>query len=109
MRKLKNHEVKPYRFWVNDSQESGDIASGADAQIPGSSSANGNLNHVQGRSDYVNFFPVALSIRIMATLKFRRIAEFTFAFRRLRLIFMVANGLETVQHAHPLRPGVCSA
>jgi len=54
--------AKPYRFWINDSKESGDIASGADDQIPGSSPANYSWNHPQGRSDYVNFFPVALCL-----------------------------------------------
>jgi hypothetical protein len=56
----------PFRFWINDSQEHGDDESsgGADDQIPGqsSSSANYSWNHVQGRSDYVNFFPVALCL-----------------------------------------------
>ena len=52
----------PYRFWINDSQESGDIASGADAQIPESSTPNCNTAQVQGSSDLVNYFPVVLSL-----------------------------------------------
>jgi len=55
---------KPFRFWINDSKESGDdeSAGGADDQIPGSSTPNYSWNHPQGRSDYVNFFPVALCL-----------------------------------------------
>jgi hypothetical protein len=54
----------PYRFWINDSQEHGDdeTSGGADDQIPGASSPNYSWNHPQGRSDYVNFFPVTLSL-----------------------------------------------
>jgi uncharacterized Zn-binding protein involved in type VI secretion len=56
--------INPYRFWINDSKESGDVVSGAEDQIPGqsSSSANYSWNHVNGRSDLVNFFPVALCL-----------------------------------------------
>jgi hypothetical protein len=55
---------KPFRFWINDSKESWDDESsgGADDQIPGSSTPNYSWNHPQGRSDYVNFFPVALCL-----------------------------------------------
>ena len=55
----------PCRFWVNDSQEHGDDESSegaANDQIPGSSSPNYSWNHPQGRSDYINFFPVALCL-----------------------------------------------
>ena len=62
--------AKPYRFWINDSQEHGDdeTGGGADDQIPGiaftnmiqSQYPNYYHSHVQGRSDLVNFFPVAL-------------------------------------------------
>ena len=56
--------ANPYRFWINDSQEHGDDESsgGTDDQIPGSSTPNYSWNHPQGRSDYVNFFPVALCL-----------------------------------------------
>ncbi len=56
--------INPYRFWINDSREHGDDESegGADDQIPGSSSPNHLSYHVQGRSDYVNFFPVVLCL-----------------------------------------------
>jgi alpha-tubulin suppressor-like RCC1 family protein len=57
----KTSAAKPFRFWINDSQESGDISSGAN-DVPSSSSPNYNLNHVNGRSDLINFFPVALSL-----------------------------------------------
>jgi hypothetical protein len=66
---------KPFRFWINDSKESGDdeSAGGADDQIPSQSSeilsggyvmpnANYAHNYVRGRSDLVNFFPVMLSL-----------------------------------------------
>jgi hypothetical protein len=56
----------PYRFWINDSKEHGDdeTSVGADDQIPGQSflTANYPLIHVNGRSDLVNFFPVALCL-----------------------------------------------
>jgi hypothetical protein len=54
---------KPFRFWINDSKESGDIADVKD-QIPEQSYlfANYSLIHVNGRSDLVNFFPVALCL-----------------------------------------------
>ena len=58
--------AQPYRFWVNDSKEKGDDESsgGADDQIPGQSyfNANYSLTHVNGSSDLVNFFPVALCL-----------------------------------------------
>ena len=68
--------AKPYRFWINDSKESGDDESsgGADDQIPGQPSfgeddnrnpipyANYAHNQIQGRSDLVNLFPVALCL-----------------------------------------------
>ena len=65
--------AKPYRFWINDSKEGGDIAS-VENQIPGvpliepdpetrqSSTLNFALSHVNGRSDVVNFFPVTLQL-----------------------------------------------
>ena len=55
--------AKPFRFWVNDSKEKGDVTSGSDT-VPGQSYfvANYSLIHVNGRSDLVNFFPVALSL-----------------------------------------------
>jgi Alpha/beta hydrolase of unknown function (DUF900) len=62
----------PYRFWINDSQEHDDDESavGADDQIPGIAYTNilqpnyPNYRHIrmQGRSDLVNFFPVALQL-----------------------------------------------
>ena len=52
--------AKPFRFWINDSSEGGDISSATD-QIPGSG-ANYTRNLINGASDVVNFFPVALSL-----------------------------------------------
>jgi hypothetical protein len=54
----------PYRFWINDSHESSDEVLLAEDQIPGQSffNANYSLIHVNGRSDLVNFFPVALRL-----------------------------------------------
>ena len=68
--------TKPFRFWINDSQEHGDdeTSGGAEDQIPGvpliepdpeddqGPTPNYGLNHVNGRSDLVNFFPVALCL-----------------------------------------------
>ena len=66
--------AKPFRFWVNDSIESGDIVSGSESQIPGNTStyydengqvvhsANSYQNTINGRSDLVNYFPVTLSL-----------------------------------------------
>lgn len=51
----------PYHFWVNDASESGDISTAANA-VPGSSSPNYASSQVNGRSDLVNFFPVALCL-----------------------------------------------
>ena len=63
---------KPFRFWINDSRENGDIVAGADCQIPGQPAlspnneglpyANYAYDHVQARSDLVNYFPVALNL-----------------------------------------------
>ena len=54
--------AQPFRFWMNDTSENGDIASGAGFQIPGSGSPNYSQSSVQGRSDLVNFFPVVLCL-----------------------------------------------
>jgi hypothetical protein len=55
--------AKPYRFWINDSQEGGDISSAAD-DIPGTDVLHlkATLPQVRGASDLVNFFPVALCL-----------------------------------------------
>jgi len=51
----------PYRFWINDAQESGDISS-AQYYVPGSSSPNYANSQVNGHADVVNFFPISLSM-----------------------------------------------
>jgi hypothetical protein len=69
---------KPYHFWINDSQEGGDEVFVAEDQIPGNYPWEGGggggeypppipipnheKNQVNGRSDLVNFFPVALRL-----------------------------------------------
>ena len=53
--------AQPFHFWVNDSKESGDVSEAPNA-APGSGSPNYALNHVNGRADLVNFFPVALCL-----------------------------------------------
>ena len=52
----------PFRFWINDSTESGDIIT-AGADIPGQANGNGTLNQVNGRADLVNYFPVWLDLK----------------------------------------------
>jgi hypothetical protein len=51
----------PYRFWLNNFSEGGDISS-ASSQIPGNGGANYTGSYVNGASDLVNFFPVALCL-----------------------------------------------
>ncbi len=53
---------RPFRFWVNDSHDSGDDGGNG---IPGQtgSNANGQDNNVNGTRDLVNFFPVSLEIQ----------------------------------------------
>ena len=64
-----NTQVTPCRFWINDSKENGDIVSGASDQVPGlvfngtwGAAPNSAHSQIQGRSDLVNFFPVALCL-----------------------------------------------
>jgi len=49
----------PFRFWINDDADSGDISSG-NSDLPGQSSGSANYadNQVNGRSDLLDFFPV---------------------------------------------------
>lgn len=64
-----NTNCLPYRFWINDDSDSGDIAEG-DSDIPGQTGSiwwwNRTPNHkdqkVNGRSDLTDFFPVWLDI-----------------------------------------------
>jgi hypothetical protein len=55
----------PFRFWINDDNDSGDISEG-DSDVPGQggwfSSANYEDDLVNGRSDLSDFFPVWLDI-----------------------------------------------
>ena len=55
----------PYRFWINDSKENGDDETGEGGtgdQIPGSANPNYSLDFPNGRSDYVNYFPIVISL-----------------------------------------------
>ena len=54
--------TNPFRFWINDSQESGDVLSDGKDSIPGYGSPNYARNQINGRSDLVNFFPAALCL-----------------------------------------------
>jgi hypothetical protein len=51
----------PFRFWINDSRESGDVST-SDLAVPGSASPNYARNQVNGRADVINFFPVAFKL-----------------------------------------------
>lgn len=51
----------PFRLWINDSRESGDVST-ADLAVPGSPSPNHVRNQVNGRADAINFFPVAFKL-----------------------------------------------
>src|SRR5208282_963088 len=51
----------PFRLWINDSRESGDVSS-PDYDVPGSSSPNYARHQVNGRADVINFFPVAFNL-----------------------------------------------
>ncbi|MBU4198863.1 MAG: hypothetical protein KKG09_04470 [Verrucomicrobia bacterium] len=56
----------PFRFWINDDADSGDISED-DSDVPGHSgglfgSANYDNSHVDGRSDLLDFFPVWLDL-----------------------------------------------
>jgi len=62
----------PYHFWINDSNESGDIASGGN-DIPASSFQgivyqNNFKTTIQGREDIINYFPIYLDISKLVTL-----------------------------------------
>jgi len=54
--------ARPFRFWINNFQESGDVLSDGKDSIPGYGSPNYARSQVNGRSDLVNFFPVALCV-----------------------------------------------
>jgi hypothetical protein len=64
----------PFRFWINDDSDSGDIAEG-DSDIPGqtgswfpgSRTPNWKDQKVNGHSDLIDFFPVWLDISTMLT------------------------------------------
>ncbi len=47
----------PFRFWINDDDDDGDISDGNN-DLPGQSGGNYVNNQVDGRSDLLDFFPV---------------------------------------------------
>ena len=51
----------PFRFWINDDNDDGAIASGS-SDIPGEGSGNASDTAVNGYSDLVDFFPLWLDI-----------------------------------------------
>ncbi len=63
--KNKATSVEPFRFWINDDNDNGDISEG-DSDVPGQggwfSSANYEDDLVNGRSDLSDFFPVWLDL-----------------------------------------------
>lgn len=61
-----NTDASPFRFWINDDNDSGDIAQN-DSDVPGQggkwwSDANYEDKKVNGRNDLIDFFPVWLDI-----------------------------------------------
>ena len=51
----------PFRFWVNDDEDDGDVADD-DSDIPSGNDPNHNDNQVNGRSDLLDFFPVWVNV-----------------------------------------------
>jgi len=51
----------PFRFWINDDNDSGDISSG-NSDNPGQVNCNSDDTSVNGRSDLPDFFPLWLDI-----------------------------------------------
>lgn len=51
----------PFRFWINDDNDSGDVASGS-SDIPGEGSGNASDSVVNGRCDLTDFFPLWLDV-----------------------------------------------
>lgn len=53
--------LKPFRFWINDDNDSGDEADG-NSDLPGQPNGNASDFRINGRSDLLDFFPVWLDI-----------------------------------------------
>ena len=51
----------PYRFWINDDKDDGDVAAG-DSDVPGQNNGNAADAAVNGRCDLLDFFPVWANI-----------------------------------------------
>jgi hypothetical protein len=55
--------VKPWRFWANDDNDSGDTGGDDIPQTPGSSATNGYDHRVNGVRDLIDFFPLDLNLQ----------------------------------------------
>ena len=53
--------INPYRFWINDDTDNGDIASG-NSDLPGNCDGNASDGEVNGRCDLLDFFPVWMNV-----------------------------------------------
>ena len=53
--------INPYRFWINDDKDVGDVAVD-DSDVPGQSDGNASDDKVNGRCDLLDFFPVWLDM-----------------------------------------------
>ncbi len=53
--------LNPYRFWINDDKDDGDVASD-NSDLPGQSDDNASDDRVNGRCDLLDFFPIWLDI-----------------------------------------------
>ncbi len=53
--------INPFRFWLNDDKDDGDVADG-NSDVPGKSNGNAGDDKVNGRCDLLDFFPVWLNI-----------------------------------------------
>lgn len=54
---------KPWRFWTNDDDDSGETGGSDIPQAPGSKDTNGYDHRVNGMRDLIDFFPVDLDLK----------------------------------------------
>jgi hypothetical protein len=59
--------ASPYRFWLNDDDDSGDAGGTADYSDPSSPAANYKDQVVNGTRDLIDFFPVFLDLKQLLT------------------------------------------
>jgi hypothetical protein len=55
--------AKPWRFWVNDDDDSGDTGGSDIPQTPGAPETNGYDHRVNGVRDLIDFFPLDLNLQ----------------------------------------------